>query len=95
MSESGTTPSEDRRADNQPADEQPANEALPSSLFDRWWWRSALWIVAGVVVAYMQVDVIKDGTALWLNWAMVGLAVLVVVIGAVRLARDYQATQRD
>lgn len=90
MSEPGTTQPEDR-----PADEQPADDARPSPLFDRWWWRSALWIVAGVVVAYMQVDVIKDGTAVWLNWVMVGLGVVVVLIGAVRLARDFQAQKRD
>jgi hypothetical protein len=37
--------------------------------------------------------VIQDGTAIWANWLMVGVGVVLAVLGLVRLWRAWQVHQ--
>lgn len=67
--------------------------ARPTSLTERWWWSSALWIVGGGAIAWYQWPVIQDGTAIWANWLMVGVGVVLAVLGLVRLWRAWQVHQ--
>lgn len=67
--------------------------ARPTSLNERWWWSGTLWTVGGGAVAWYQWPVIQDGTAIWANWLMVGLGVVLAGFGLVRLWRAWRAQQ--
>lgn len=73
----------------------PGPDSRHPSLTERWWWRGALWIVAGGAVAWYQRPVIQDGTAIWANWLMVAVGVVLAGLGAVRLWRAWQVQQRQ
>ena len=63
-------------------------EAGPSestSLFDRWWWSAALWMVVGVGVIAYQSGPIRDGNTIALTWVMVAVGALVAARGAMML----------
>ncbi|WP_129337304.1 hypothetical protein [Cellulomonas endophytica] len=58
-----------------------------TALRDRWWWSPTLWLVLGLAVAGYQVEPLRGTSALWANWLIAGLGLLVAVYGAVRLVR--------
>ena len=60
-------------------------------LTNRWWWSSAVLIVAGLAVAGYQSGPIRDGESIALNWVMVAVGAGVAIAGLVSLRRAHAA----
>ena len=78
-------------------DDDDASEAAdpkPRRLDERWWWSAALrMVVGGGVIAY-QSGPIRDGSAFWLTWVMVGVGAVVAVRGAMVLWSTWKVEQQ-
>lgn len=57
------------------------------SVRDRWWFSSALQIVAGAAVVGFQWGPISGGTANWANWLVGLIGLLVAGFGGLGLAQ--------
>jgi len=68
-----------------------AGTAASTSLFDRWWWSAALWMVVGVGVIAYQSGPIRDGNTIGLTWVMVAVGALVAARGVMMLWTSWKA----
>jgi hypothetical protein len=90
---SADAPSADAPSADAPSADAPSAEAPPAStaLRDRWWWSPTLMIVVGLVVIGYQLEPLRSSNAVWGNWAVAALGLVVVVHGAVQLHRAHRA----
>lgn len=86
-----TEPSSAEPATTEPTATEQTATGPSRSLTNRWWWQSAVIVVAGLAVIGFQWDVIGPGQANAGNWVMAAVGAAAVLFGLWDLRRAARA----